>query len=327
MKKLFGAGVALLAGLSFQALPAQASTVSVTYNYVYFGTIGKHQRQPRTVTNGGFTTIASQPGGQQSTGLTFQPGQLPATEMVGNQTLDFSFVTITGGSKTAGGPAVGVTSTEPGAPPSVIVGTTNIVVLAVYVPTGGGCGATPCPPGSGATIDAFDETTGSLFNDTFVKVAPDANGALTTSGNVYGYVDTTGSAETITALTPTSPSNVDFSRWVKLEPSAATTNGSALSAGKGVSTIALAFYDAPAPGSQPPPSAKTVCQQELASLNQITTDRGPLLLVTQYNAIKANLQKCVQEGYLTQSSVNQAETGYANMLKARNNPPPAIPHP
>ncbi len=89
MKKLFGVAAALLAGLSFQALPAQASTVSVTYNYVYFGTIGKHQRQPRTVTNGGFTTIASQSGGQQSTGLSFQPGQLPATEMVGNQTYDF----------------------------------------------------------------------------------------------------------------------------------------------------------------------------------------------------------------------------------------------
>ena len=83
MKKLFGAGVALLAGLSFQALPAQASTVSVTYNYVYFGTIGKHQRQPRTVTNGGFTTISSQSGGQQSTGLTFQPGSQPQNEMVG----------------------------------------------------------------------------------------------------------------------------------------------------------------------------------------------------------------------------------------------------
>ena len=321
MKKLFGAAIALLAGVSFQALPAQASTVSVTYNYVYFGTIGKHQRQPRTITNGGFTTIASQPGGQQSTGLTFQPGQLPATEMVGNQTYDFSFVTITGGSKTAGGPAVGVSSTDPGAPPSVFVGTSNITVLAVYVPVGG----PPCQPAqnctsSGATIDSFDETTGSLFNDTFVKVAPDTNGAQTTSGNVYGYVDTTGSAETITALTPTSPSNVNFSRWVKLEPSGAAANGAALSVGKGVSTIALAFYDAPPPGS--PPSAKTACQQQLASLNQIAMDRGPLLLVTQYTNIKAALQKCVQEGYLTQASVNQAETAYQNMLNSRNNPPP-----
>ncbi len=206
----------------------------------------------------------------------------------------------------------------------MVVGTSNITVLAVYVPVGGpGC---PNCTSSGATIDAFDETTGSLFNDTFVKVAPDGNAALKTSGNVFGYVDTTGAAETITALTPTSPSNVDFSRWVKLEPSSATANGSALSAGKGVSTIALAFYDAPAPGSQPPPSAKTVCQQELASLNQIAVDRGPLLLVTQYNNIKTALEKCVHEGYLTQTSVNQAETAYQNMLNSRANPPPPVHH-
>ena len=238
-------------------------------------------------------------------------------------------MTITGGSATANGPPVGrhLDQVEYAAGAGHRRAHSNITVLAVYVPVGGSCGPQGCPPGSGATIDSFDETTGSLFNDTFVKVAPDSNGALTTSGNVYGYVDTTRSAETITALTPTSPSNVDFSRWVNLEPSAATANGAALSVGKGVNTIALAFYDAPAPGSQPPPSAKTVCQQELASLNQIAMDRGPLLLVTQYTNIKAALQKCVQEGYLTQSAVNQAETAYQNMLNSRNNPPPPPNHP
>lgn len=325
MKKFVGVALALLLGVSFlEASQAHASTVSVTYNYVYFGTIGKHQRQPRTVTNGGFTTIASLSGGQQSTGLTFQPGQLPAAEMVGNQTYDFAFVTITGGVKTPGGPAVGVTSTTASAPPSVLVGTSDIVVLAVYIPVGGG----PCPncTSSGATIDSFDETTGSLFNDTFVKVAPDANGALTQSGNVYGYVDTTGSAETITALSPTSPTGVNFSRWINLGPTAASANGMALSVGKGVSSISLAFYDAPT-GITPPPSQKTVCQQELASLNQITMDRGPLLLVTQYNTIKANLKKCVQEGYLTQASVTAAENGYQAMLANRANPPPMPNHP
>jgi len=328
MKKFVGVALALLLGVSFlEASQAHASTVSVTYNYVYFGSIGKHQRQPRTVTNGGFTTIASQSGGQQSTGLTFQPGQLPGAEMVGNQTYDFSFVTITGGVKTAGGPTIGVTSTTANAPPSVLVGTSNIEVLVVYVPVGGG----PCTPpanctSSGATIDSFDETTGTLFNDTFVKVAPDTNGALTQSGNVYGYVDTTASAETITAQSPTSPTGVNFSRWVNLEPSSASANGPALSVGKGVSTISLAFYDAPT-GPAPPPSQKTVCQQELASLNQITMDRGPLLLVTQYNAIKANLKKCVQEGYLTQAAVTSAENGYQNMLATRNNPPPIPNHP
>jgi len=297
----------------------------VTYNYVYFGTTGQHQRQPRTVTNGGFTTIATQSGGQQSTGLTFQPGQLPATEMVGNSTYNFAFVTITGGSKAAGGPAVGVSATDPGAPPSVIVGTSNITVLAVYVPIGGG----PCPPGqncnsSGATIDSFDETTGSLFNDTFVNVVPNVNN-VQTNGNKYGYVDTTGNAETINAISPTSPTGVNFSRWVKLEPSAATASGPALSVGKGVSTIALAFYDAPGPA--PAPSPKTMCQQEVAGLNQIAMDRGPLLTVSQYAAEKAALQKCVQEGCVTQAAVNQAEAAYQNMLNSRNNPPPIPNHP
>jgi len=333
MIRYFGVAIALLMGLTFlQASPVNASTVSVTYNYVYFGSIGKHQRQPRTITSGGFTTISSQTGDQSATGLTFQPGQLPSKQMVGQQTFNFSFVTITGGSTTANGPPTGVTSTNAMSPPSVVVQTSPIVVLVVYVPTGGSCNG-PCPPGSGATIDAFDETTGSLFNDTFVKVAPDSGG-VTMGANVNGYVDTTNTAETMTALSPstpvdnTTPPNGDkFSRWVNLESTTATTNGNALSVGKGVSAIALAFYDALPPGSQPPPSAKTQCQQQLASLNQIAMDRGPLLLVTQYNNIKAALQKCVLERYLTQAQVTQAENAYQNMLNSRNTPaPPPLHH-
>jgi hypothetical protein len=315
---LKGAALALLAATAvLPAMPAHASTVSVTYNYVYFS-YGPHTRQPRTLgANGGFNSIATQSGGQQSTGNTFQPGQLPSTEMVGNATFNFAFVTITGGSAMANGPTVGVSSTNPAQPPSVVVGTQPITVLAVYVPVGGGGGGN----GSGATIDSFDETTGSLFNDTFVSVLPDAGG-VTTGANVNGFVDTTNVGETITALSPTQPTGVNFSRWVQLASQTAMVNGNAMAVGKGVSTIALAFYDAPLPKVVSP------CQQELDSLNQITADRGPLLLTIQFNKIKADLQKCVMQHQLTQAEVNAAETAYLAMLATHNHPPPPhiLPH-
>jgi hypothetical protein len=313
--QLKGAALALLATAAvLPAMPAHASTVTVTYNYVYFG-YGPHTRQPRTLgANGGFTSIATQSGGQQSTGNTFQPGQLPSTEMVGNATYNFAFVNISGGSAMANGPPVGVSSTNPAQPPSVVVGTQNITVLAVYVPVGGGGGGN----GSGATIDSFDETTGSLFNDTFVSVAPDAGG-VTTGANVNGFVDTTNTGETITALSPTQPTGVNFSKWVQLASQTAMVNGNAMAVGKGVNTIALAFYDAP------PPQMVSACQQELDGLNQIAMDRGPLLLTIQYNKIKADLQKCVMQHQLTQAEVNAAENAYQAMLNNRNHPPPP-PH-
>jgi hypothetical protein len=86
----------------------------------------------------------------------------------------------------------------------------------LYVPPLGGVGNGPSGS-SGATIDSFDETTGSLFNDIFVSVAPDPGGALTTSGNNLGYVDTTKSQEAITAISPTS-SGVIFDQWRILLP-------------------------------------------------------------------------------------------------------------
>ena len=315
--KSLSAALALVFGLcAIETLPAHAGTVSVTYNYVYFGYVGKHQRQPRALGSyGGFTLIASQPGGQQSTGNTFQPGQVPMTEMVGNATYTFAFVTITGGSTTANGPPTGVTSTNSNQPPSIVVQNSPIVVLAVYVPPPGIGGG----QGSGATIDSFDETTGSLFNDTFVKVAPDVNNAETNQANVYGFVDTTTTAETITALSPTQPTGVDFSHWLNLSGNAGI-NGPALSAAKGANSISLAFYDAP------PPKQISQCQQELNSLNQVTQDRGPLLTVTMYNGIKAFLAKCVLQHQLTQAEVTAAENAYQAMLKSHNNPPPPPPH-
>lgn len=282
---------------------------TLTYQYVYFAS-GPHTRQPRSASGpGGFSLIQTLPGGTLTSGDTFVASAQPATQTVGGETYPFSFMNVSGGT---GG---GVTSFSASAPPgSVTVGSANIVVLVVYAPEGGG------GQGSGATIDSFDESTGSLFNDTFVSVTPDTSGALTKSGNVEGYVDTTNAAETIRALSPTSPTNVDFVQWLTL-PNTVTTSAS-LTVGKGVSLSALAFYKTPPPVVVPPPNA---CQQELEGLLQIVRDNDrPLLTVAMFNGIKTQLQKCVEEGQLTQAEVNGAISAYENIL---NEPPPPTPTP
>jgi hypothetical protein len=208
----------------------------------------------------------------------------------------------------SGGKNGGVTSLSASAPPpSVTVASANIVVLVVYAPTGGGPGG-----GSGATIDSFDESTGSLFNDTFVTVSPDQGGTLTKSGNVDGYIDTT-NAETVTALSPTSPTGVDFVQWLTLPNKVSTAE--ALAVAKGESLLALAFYKAPPPVVIPPVSP---CQQALDGLNKIVEDNDrPRLTVAQFNAIKAQLEQCVAEKKLTAQEVNNAINAYLDDL----NPP------
>ena len=321
-KTFFGAvtTVALLAGLALLAAsPARAGTEPITYTKVYFAS-GPHQRQPRTVSgsSGGFATISSQSGGNSATGLSVVPSLSPLEQLNG-QIYVFAFATVTGGSATAGGPAAGLTTTSYQNPPTAWVENAPINILEVFVPQSV-CATPPCSGGGwGATIDSFDESTGALFDDTFVAVSPDSTGALTKSGNVEGYVDTS-NAETITALSPTSPTGVNFSRWVTLGGS--TSPAAALPVGKHVSISALAFYDAPPPGLL---TAKQACQQEAANLQLIITDRGPLLLVAQYNAVAAALETCVREGYLGQAYVTQLETEYHQMAETRSGGGPQPP--
>ncbi len=82
------------------------STVSVTYDYVYFGGGSGHTRQPRSTTGpGGFTLINSLPGGTLQTGDTFAPGAQPQTLTEGGggippkpvETFTFAFMNISGG--------------------------------------------------------------------------------------------------------------------------------------------------------------------------------------------------------------------------------------
>jgi len=219
-------------------------TVTVTYDYVYFAGGPGRTRQPRPPSGpGGFTLIQTSPGGTQSTGNTFIASPQPSAATVGGATYEFAFMDVTGGT-----PAGQTSFNSNTPPPPVTVDDAPIVVLVVYVPTGGvGNGG-----GSGASIDSFDETTGQLFDDTFVSVSPNAGGppTPTTSGNVNGYVDTTNATETITALSPTSPTGVIFDKWVNLYPESVTgitVAGASLTVNEGTSAYELAFYKAPAP--------------------------------------------------------------------------------
>jgi hypothetical protein len=289
--------------------------VALTYSYVYFGAAGPHERRPVRTPGGpgGFEPISQKSGGTLQTGDQFQIGvPLPPTQSVGGVTYAFAFVNVSGG--TPSGAQVSFDSTNP--PPYVTVASSPINVLALYVPppgrSGNGNG------GSGATIDSFDETTGSLFNDIFVSVAPDPEGILTASGNNQGYVDTTNSQEAITAISPTS-SGVIFDQWRTLVPPAPDA-GPVLTVGKGVSVIALAFYHAP-----PPPSPEQLaCSEAVDFLQKIIQDRGPLLLPAQMNQVKASLERCVRAHYLTQAFVNSLLAEYATIGESRNPPQPAV---
>jgi hypothetical protein len=246
------------------------------------------------------------------TGDHFQIGvPLPPTQLVRGVTYNFAFVNVSGG--TPSGAQVSFDRENP--PPFVTVTSSPVNVLAVYVPQSGeshGGGS-----GSGATIDSFNETTGSLFNDIFVSVAPDSDGSLATSANDLGYVDTTNSQEAITAISPTS-SGVIFDQWRILLPPGPQA-GRVLTVGKGVSEIALAFYKAP----QPPSPEQQTCSQAVEFLQQIIRDRGPLLLTTQLNQVKATLERCVRERFLTQAFVDNLLAEYARIAESHN--PPHIP--
>jgi hypothetical protein len=251
------------------------STVTATYDYVYFGGGPGHTRQPRSTTGpGGFSLISSLSGGTLQTGDLFAVGAQPATLLVNNATYNFAFMNVSGGVPPGQTSPSGVNSfNNISPPPPVTVGSTSIVVLVVYVPpVGGGPGGS----GAGASIDSFDESTGQLFSDTFVSVSPDPGGPpppLTKSGNVDGYVDTTKANETITALSPTSPTGVDFVQWVNLyreDTAGIAVDGAKLTVNQGAWVYALAFYEAPPP--------LTTCETLLKNWNALEPKTNVVLL-------------------------------------------------
>lgn len=139
----------------------------------------------------------------------------------------------------------GLISTDILSPCAGTVGTEDVVVLNVYVPAGGGTG----PAGeNGAVIDAFNVETGNFCDDDFVTVVPDSGGALTTSGNVLGWVNSQGGNLTVTAYSYISPSNKYFQRWEIVPGTGNATDsvsGSALMVGQNTNPFAFAFYTGP----------------------------------------------------------------------------------
>jgi hypothetical protein len=164
----------------------------------------------------------------------------------GSQTFEFAYVSVSG--CTEGG----LVSFVAGTPPPVgTVGTIPILVLVVYVPVGGPGGNGD----SGAVIDAFNVTTGSLVDNDFVAVTPDPGGTLTGEANVDGWVDTETSGYTITADHPNIgpymalPTNAVFDQWVDLtnpSPPGSLISGANLTPAQGATVYALAFYSNPA---------------------------------------------------------------------------------
>jgi hypothetical protein len=220
---------------------------TLTTQYVYFGASGAHTRQPRaTASYGGFTPIPGlNPGltGTLTPGTSFQPGPADPTLTAGTLTLNFAFVNVSGCTE---GPLNSFVAATP--PPVGTVGTNPISVLYVYVPTDGNGN------GSGAVIDAFNESINSLVDNNFVKVSPDPGGTLTSEANTDGWVDTSDRGYTITADNPnigsylTWPTTPLFDRWVDLTdptPPSSLIIGANLTPAKGVTVYALAFYKNP----------------------------------------------------------------------------------
>lgn len=221
---------------------------TLTTQYVYFGAGGAHTRQPRATTSyGGFSPIPGlNPSGTAtlSTSTPFQTGPAEPTLTLGDLTLVFAFTSVSG--CTEGGLVSYVASTPP---PVGTVGTSPILVLYVYLPVGGGGGGD-----SGAVIDAFNETTGSLVDNDFVTVSPDPGGSLTVEANSEGWVDTTDGSLTITADHPnigpylSLPTAATFDQWVILgspAPVPGLVSGANLTPSAGETVYALAFYKNP----------------------------------------------------------------------------------
>ncbi len=228
---------------------------TLTTQYVYFGSSGAHTRQPRAITSyGGFSPIPTlNPSGTATltTGSAFQAGPVDSAMEIDGVDYVFSYQNVSGLNE---GPQVSYVASTP--PTAGTVGTTPVLVLVVYVPEGGTGGGGD----TGAVIDAFNETAGSLVDNDFVAVSPDSGGSLTGEANTDGWVDTTSSGCTITADHPnigaysTDPTNLLFDRWVVLTnptPPPSLVSGANLTPGKGETVYALAFYKAPAPKHWP----------------------------------------------------------------------------
>ena len=245
-----------------------------TIDYVSFAGGPGRTRRPRSAGSSGLVPIDSLSGSLTlgttpfplPAGWFASPLIVPAVGITPAQTFTLSFINIAGAS------VEGQTWFPGEGPlPTITPGTATVAITAVYLPEGGGVGGGD----SGASIDAFDETTGTLVSDLFVTVAPD--GGAQTSGNIDGWVDTKAQTETITALGFITDSQADFDRWLNLaDPSAPLANGASFTAAKGESYYAFALYKAP---PAPPPldrchSLAAETQHQIATIGALNIPIG-----------------------------------------------------
>jgi hypothetical protein len=296
---------------------------NVTTNYVFFSSSKAETRAQRHAeSNGGF-----QPAGpaQYTVGLTPQPYPwpqapfgIPPSLPVGapSPTYKFAFVNVSGGEPG------GLTGFDPGNPPLFTVGSNPVNILVVYVPVGGVGGQGD----SGASIDAFDETTGELVNDSFVTVSPDSvpqlpGDSLTSDGNIYGWVDTQNSAETITANPSTiEPTNAGFDRWMDLLNGPLTQGDLVFPALQGKNSYALAFYVQLAATPPPPPNA---CQEFLTSLNFLIREKR--VPVTEVQGDKEHLLACLKARQITEAEYTATLTALNSIGESGPTLPPHEP--
>lgn len=291
----------------------------LTLNYVVYTGFGMHTRQPRdTSAYGGFTPIdnlSGSPGNVEGPSFQVTLGMMPKeiTDTTGSPpvTYTLAFVNVSGGKNG------GQTSFDPNTPPGpATVGSAPIVALFVYLPPPGGNG------NLGASIDAFDETIGSLVDDTFVTVSPDSDGSLTTSGNVEGWVSTANGNETIAAYSHIAISNADFERWVSVTGPPTPTAGLNFVADQNTNPVVLALYKA----TPAPPPGEVTCEGTVQAILKMASGiAGPKFTTAEWTEIKSNLENCVLRGYLTQATVNTVIAAYVAYAEGKNVPPKGAP--
>jgi hypothetical protein len=261
MKKrmLIAVLVGLAAVLWFSVRPCAAASVA-EYSVYYKPPTGSATRQPRTGTAGQLVTV---PGSQ----LTLNPNittdtvSVPTNPnpniVIGSTTYVLAYVNISGGA--GGGITVFPGANVFGVTVPVPSPAQNIVVESVYFPTGGGGGS--CPKNTvcstGADIDEFSETSGTLIDDTFVNVftpptSTAANTSLTTTANVTGTVATTDASVRINALNPpvpyqNNPTGGTFDKWATGPGGTIGSTPQDLVVNKQTDDYALALYRSACP--------------------------------------------------------------------------------
>ncbi len=263
---------ALLASLCALA-PSLAATMSEVSVYFQPAT-GPTGRQPRTGSGGQLVTIPNSSfplGGPLSGSSTSAPTNPKPSTTVDGSNYSLAFISITGGA--AGGITVFPGADTYSVPVPLQDPPQDILVQNVYFLSGP---TWPCPAGtvcpSIADIDEFSETLGTLVDDNFVTVfAPStstsASGALTTTANVSGYVETTNQSVKFSAFTPakqyqSTPTGGNFDRWTTgLNATLGGTDNMDLTVAQNVSNYAIALYRANCPsGYSPSPAGAPVSQ-------------------------------------------------------------------